>query len=162
MPQNIQTKHCSKCKKIKAMSEFGKMSASSDGLHTWCKQCFRSYAKSDRGRQSQSKYLNTNKCRNARQRYRATPHSVEYHRKWSAAHKLSNPEQYLAGYTVNNAVQRGEIPPAKTMKCNQCSSPAEHYHHEDYSKPLDLVPLCRHCHYEIHQSVTVTVISPKL
>lgn len=34
---------------------------------------------------------------------------------------------------------------ANNVKCTDCSSIATIYHHEDYSKPLEVVPLCEPC-----------------
>ena len=38
-------KRCSKCKKRKTESEFGKKRQSKDGLKSWCKKCEREYAR---------------------------------------------------------------------------------------------------------------------
>ena len=46
---------------------------------------------------------------------------------------------------VNRSIQRGEIPPASEFACADCSGPASQYDHRDYNKPLDVVPVCRHC-----------------
>ncbi len=51
---------------------------------------------------------------------------------------------------LNRAIKKGEIPHISTRTCEHCGGQAEHYHHEDYSKPLDVMPLCVGCHRKIH------------
>lgn len=47
-------------------------------------------------------------------------------------------------------VKIGNIPPIKARQCNRCPAQAEHYHHHDYSRPLDVEPLCVPCHKRHH------------
>ena len=42
----METKRCRKCDEVKPTSEFYKVRASKDGLHSWCSTCNREYAKS--------------------------------------------------------------------------------------------------------------------
>ena len=34
--------------------------------------------------------------------------------------------------------------------CATCGKKAEHKHHEDYDRPLEIVWLCRRCHVQLH------------
>ena len=52
----------------------------------------------------------------------------------SPAHKL-----------VNRAVVNGVLPHPKKRRCADCGKKATCYDHRDYSKPLDVVPLCQSC-----------------
>lgn len=36
--------------------------------------------------------------------------------------------------------------------CNGCGGKADHKHHEDYNKPLEVTWLCRFCHFDLHSS----------
>ena len=59
--------------------------------------------------------------------------------------KLKNKSRY----TLNNALKRGEI--LKPSMCEKCGH--EGYiegHHTDYSKPLDVMWLCKACHENEH------------
>jgi hypothetical protein len=38
-------------------------------------------------------------------------------------------------------------------KCARCDAPAKDRHHEDYSKPLEIILLCRLCHQRLHLSL---------
>jgi hypothetical protein len=75
---------------------------------------------------------------------------------WKAAHpqtrkmaKQRYPQQMAARAAVNNAVQWGRI--IKPTICETCKTTAcLDGHHPDYSKPLDVVWLCKPCHATIH------------
>lgn len=52
---------------------------------------------------------------------------------------------------VGNAIAKGKLKP---KPCERCSFPfGVHAHHEDYSKPLDVVWLCVKCHGERHREI---------
>lgn len=70
----------------------------------------------------------------------------EHKRKWVAR----NPEKRNAHMAVFHAVKRGEL--LKPDNCEDCGKPSEmiHGHHEDYTKPLDVVWLCPPCHMARH------------
>ena len=46
---------------------------------------------------------------------------------------------------VSRAKRRGELPNAKTKLCVDCGAMAHDWDHRDYSKPLDVEPVCRSC-----------------
>lgn len=46
---------------------------------------------------------------------------------------------------VKEAKLRGEILPATNFKCSDCPKQAECYDHRDYTKPLQVDPVCRSC-----------------
>lgn len=67
----------------------------------------------------------------------------------NAARKAANPEKSRARSIVSNAVAKGFLP--KPDACTICSSTESlEYHHEDYSKPLEVIPLCHACHMRLH------------
>ena len=47
---------------------------------------------------------------------------------------------------VQHAVNTGALPPARECNCFVCGKPAQHYHHVDYAKPLEVMPVCVKCH----------------
>ncbi len=57
---------------------------------------------------------------------------------------------------VRSAVYQGKI---KRLPCEKCGDPNSEAHHEDYSKPLEVVFLCKKHHNELHRSKTSNVIT---
>lgn len=54
---------------------------------------------------------------------------------------------------VQIAIQRGDLLPAKEMRCDGCGEPAEHWHHHNGYAPdhaTDVVALCSNCHRDAH------------
>jgi hypothetical protein len=54
----------------------------------------------------------------------------------------------IAISAVSCAIKRGDLPPPSNFKCTDCDKPAAQYDHRDYSKPLDVQPVCRSCNYK--------------
>lgn len=49
---------------------------------------------------------------------------------------------------VSNAIRDGKLTP---LPCQVCGIQEVEAHHPDYSRPLDVVWLCRHHHSQIHK-----------
>ena len=62
---------------------------------------------------------------------------------------------------VGREVARGGLPVA--VACSLCPS-VEHidYHHHDYSRPLDVTPVCRSCHRLIHSGAIADPVTGKI
>ena len=60
-----------------------------------------------------------------------------------------DPVAYKARNAVSNAVRDGRL--LRPDQCSHCHTKCRpHGHHEDYSKPLDVVWLCAACHRQFH------------
>lgn len=66
----------------------------------------------------------------------------------SRASSERHPEKKAARKELDKAVRRGEI---KRLPCGDCGATKAHAHHEDYSKPLDVMWLCTVCHGKRHR-----------
>ena len=53
--------------------------------------------------------------------------------------------QYLAHKAVATARRKGDLKPPSDFDCVDCGCKASVYDHRDYSKPLDVEPVCRRC-----------------
>ena len=91
-------------------------------------------------------------CHKARMR---RTYATDGYRKRNAARQQrlhADPEHHRrhhARVELGNATRQGKI--TKSGKCSVCGSAEEiQGHHEDYSKPLDVVWLCRDCHAKAH------------
>ena len=63
-----------------------------------------------------------------------------------------------AAKAVRKGVIAGILPPIKTQQCELCNSQAKEYHHHlgyGYGELLEVIPLCRICHREVHCTFNV-------
>lgn len=63
------------------------------------------------------------------------------------AYRRRNPEKYHAHQAVHRALKKGLI---KREACAVCGSTKSHAHHDDYSRPLDVMWLCPSHHAQRH------------
>ena len=64
----------------------------------------------------------------------------------------TNPHKYAARSYVNNGIRRKTI--IKPNFCERCHKELKlQAHHEDYSKPAEIVWLCSGCHGERHREI---------
>jgi hypothetical protein len=54
-------------------------------------------------------------------------------------------ENVQALYKVRAARLAGLLPDPSVCACADCGKPARDYEHRDYTKPLDVQPVCRSC-----------------
>jgi hypothetical protein len=69
----------------------------------------------------------------------------EYNR--TKKHRANNPEKYKARGIINNGIRDGRI---IKLLCSICGESKSQAHHDDYSKPLDVIWLCTKHHAERH------------
>lgn len=62
--------------------------------------------------------------------------------------KTRNPEKAAAGRALRNAVKRGVM--RRPATCSVCQREKPHGHHDDYSKPLEVVWYCGRHHRVFH------------
>jgi hypothetical protein len=71
-------------------------------------------------------------------------------------YRLRHPEKYKAEKEIAKARHHGQLNPEPCFNCG--STNGVEAHHEDYSKPLDIVWLCRECHVGLHNNkITIGV-----
>jgi hypothetical protein len=133
------TKECFKCHQNQPLSNFYAHPTTNDGRLGKCKDCTK--------KDVQEHYQNNrvaiaeyDKQRNQRpERKRARVLSMRKRR-------LNSPLKHKAYYLVQRAIATGSLVP---QPCIKCGAKAE-AHHEDYSKPLDVMWLCFKHHREHH------------
>jgi hypothetical protein len=59
----------------------------------------------------------------------------------------NNPEKVKVQQQLNDEIKKGKI---KRKPCEICGNPKSHGHHDDYSKPLEVIWLCGFHHYHYH------------
>ena len=113
------------------------------------------YRKTEKGKLVQKKnaekYNNSKKCKETRQRYRDSEHGkkviAKLNKQMLKKIYKETPERIKAKNAVIGAIRFGKM---KRMPCIICGNPKTHAHHEDYSKPLDVVFLCLSHHRRRH------------
>lgn len=135
-------KLCTSCFVEKDLeAEFYKHSAMADGYLNKCKECVKN-------RVTKHRDANIYRIREYdRKRLKENPERKLQHRANTIKFRTENPEKYAAQTAVGNAIRDGKL---KRQTCRECGKKA-HAHHEDYSKPLDVIWLCPVHHAEIHK-----------
>lgn len=134
----MDTRVCQHCKLLKSKSEFGIDSKRKDGFQVWCK-----HRKSTWSKQNRSKLMEKQRIAQPIWRAKNRRKTVEY----AHAQDLKWPEKRKARMACQHAVRTGKI---VRGCCVVCGNPKTQGHHEDYSKPLDVVWLCVKHHAEVH------------
>ena len=167
---SMETKTCTKCGEEKPLALFYRHKKSKDGLTQSCKSCVnvrvaeyratpkgREVKRSSERRRSQTehgkasararvaKYSKTDAGFLTRKRYFVSKRPTERYRK-------ENPEKYEAHKKVQIALLMGWLTRQPCIKCDEKADA----HHEDYSKPLEIVWLCRAHHKERHREIDAT------
>lgn len=81
----------------------------------------------------------------------------QYRKKRSQAYQENNRAAINAHAAVYKAVRAGRLAPVNTLICTFCENQAKEYHHylgyerENY---LNVIPLCKKCHADIHDVPT--------
>jgi len=133
-------KLCRSCNTEKKASDFGKRSASNDGLAHKCKECQKEYDK---------KRLRDPKRMKMRRDYQKTENGKAAHNRATARWIEKNTIKRAAHIMVGNAIRDGKL---TVLPCEVCfSTHGIHGHHDDYSRPLDVRWLCTTCHSLWHR-----------
>lgn len=133
-------KSCIRCGVEKPLTDFYKHPATADGHLGKCSQCCREQARDNR-RSKSEQYAAYDRAR------KDLPHRVKLKEDITARMKVERPEVYAAHCAVSNAIRDGKL---EKKACEMCGGPA-HAHHEDYSKPLEVVWLCHKHHMARHR-----------
>lgn len=152
-------KECSRCLVVKSENLFGKLSRAKDGLSGWCKKCKTEYLNEWRKltgnrelyrARAKERYASVDgreKCILALKRYRLTEKWKKKNAENSKKYRHKNKEKNKARLLVKEAIRVGRI---VRGDCYVCGKKKTHAHHDDYSKPLDVVWLCHLHHNNIH------------
>lgn len=136
-------KSCIDCGEVKPLSAFYSHPLTADGHLGSCKECRKSYmrgrAKTGLTHAIDYKRFHENPKRRAEQ--------FEQSKSWAKRY----PERRKAQNFVSNAIRDGRM---TKKSCEVCGRDDSHAHHEDYSKPADVVWLCPVHHSRHHKGET--------
>jgi len=141
----VETLRCSKCDLVKPISDFLKKKHNKSGYCGYCKSC---YNKQQREYMREFREKNRKQCREYYARNREE--RISKVRKY----QQENPEKQYAQNKINKAIKRGIIERPDNCSNPKCNNTENiEGHHEDYSKPLEVVWLCGVCHKKINRRV---------
>lgn len=127
-------KICTYCKVEKPLTAFRKDNQVKDGLSRKCRECFsKDYYANREGEAIRHKKYKENYRKTKAEKFRSLP-----------------PEVRKARQTVAARIKYNTI--TRPSECDICKRECKpDAHHEDYSKPLDIMWLCRSCHGQVHR-----------
>lgn len=143
-------KKCFKCNQILDLSQFYKHSRMSDGHLNKCKSCTKIDVENRRNEKLKDidwVLSERKRHREKSKRYRELGRISKNNagKKWT----LNNPEKKRAHLLVKRALKSGKL---HRHPCFVCGNKAQ-AHHDDYSKPLDVIWVCPKHHGELHVKI---------
>jgi hypothetical protein len=135
----MRTKRCFKCDAELPIVNFYKHPMMADGHLGKCKACTRYDVRQNR--KAKADYYREYDRERSKEpkRIKAISRSAR-----------KDPVKYHARITLQNAVARGKV---TRQPCEQCGDVRTDAHHPDYTKPLEVVWLCRKHHMAVHRMV---------
>jgi hypothetical protein len=167
---NIMQRECTICKQEKPLEEFGKSKKGKYGHDAQCKKCRyqrtgrahflankeKCYANAAKWHKENREHIN----KKNKERYDADPSKVLERqrlypyiaRESTKRYREKHREKVNAQCQLRDHVKRGNI--IKPTTCSICNSDQWiEAHHADYTKPLEVVWLCKKCHVAIHKGL---------
>lgn len=155
-------KACRECGESKPLSEFYTHKEMPDGHLNKCKPCVKARVKKhraanieavreyDRGRNFREDRVAARKGH--REKIKACPELKARRNVQSRTNASKHPDNRKARVMVGNAIRAGIL--IRPDNCERCIQVIHtDAHHEDYSKPLDVVWLCEPCHGARHREI---------
>lgn len=140
-------KRCSVCFEMKTMEQYQVRRASKDGRTAACRLCL---SIRDARRVDQPKRVA--KRKEIAQKRRLSPELTAIENRCKHEWIEKNRIKRSAHIAVDNAVRDRIL--IKPDNCERCGvNDSLHGHHEDYTKPLDVIWLCRSCHGKRHREI---------
>jgi len=139
------TKICTICGSLKSINDFYIAICNKDGHEKMCKEC--------KKKKSKKHYIEVRPHKIAKMRaynevYEKTEHGKKKHRERADRMIAKYPDKHKARTALTNAVRLGKVVKQNCQICNINENLEAH--HFDYSKPLQVVWLCRYHHKVIH------------
>lgn len=173
-------KKCTKCGELKMLTEFVRHKRYKDGYYSQCKLCSYALTKKwekeniDKKREARTRYRENNRenirkmdreyfvenhekrltqARIAQKKYYQTEKGRAKYEEQTKLVRKRFPEKCRARSLLSNAIVDGKI--IKPKICSLCGSDqfSIDAHHPDYSKPYDVVWLCKPCHGIVHRKI---------
>ena len=135
-------KRCFKCGEVRPLDDFYRYRMMADGHLNKCKSCAK--------RDVANRYVAKRAEISARVSEMRTPEQRAMAQEGRRRHRARHPERERARAAVTRAVGSGRL---QRRPCEACGEAETQAHHEDYSRPLDVVWLCFVCHRARHGQI---------
>ena len=151
----MNMKICFKCYKEKNLDQFYKHPNMADGHLGKCKDCTRHDIEKHRSENLERiREYDRNRPNKAHRNFKnlarqKTENGKLIHKKALANYDIKHPEKRRAVRAAGNAIRDGKL---KRLPCIKCGKNGE-AHHEDYSKPLDVIFYCNEHHRARHREI---------
>lgn len=164
----MEMRKCKVCGEVKPITDYYKHG---DYYDTKCKECAKAYTRkynaehNDERKAYKKKYYAENRERIDAEHHKWIDENRdkhnEYTRNWQRRNKemvyeytkqyrKNNPDKYKATSRINHLVEKGKL--TKPIACEVCGTVGRvEAHHADYSKPLDVMWVCKKCHYKLDE-----------
>ena len=142
MGDDDNKKECKECGRALPLDDFYRHPQMSDGRLSFCKECIKR-----RTRDRRDQNLDEHRARDREYWHRSKKRRKQTalsSKKW----RERNPEKARAHNVFHRAMKAGKIQRGACQVCGTTKNIEGHHH--DYSKPLDVVWLCRHHHGRAH------------
>lgn len=150
----LSVKSCISCGESKPIDDYYVHPQMGDGRLNKCKECCKVHVRANRALRLEY-YREYDRDRTydpkrvaMRRAYAKSERAKEIIAAGKVAWSKRNPEKYQARCAVNNALRDGRL---KKKDCELCGLDKSQAHHEDYSRPLDIIWLCAGCHSKVHK-----------
>lgn len=131
-------KRCFSCHVVKSIEEFYPHAKMADGHLNKCKDCTRSDAVDHR-----NKNIDKIRKKEKEKSRKAKPERVAKRKIQQRKYYQQYPEKTRAAVILSRAVKAKRI---EKLPCAFCKAKRVEAHYKDYSKPLDVIWVCRPCH----------------
>ncbi len=145
MPDTSSQKPCKDCGVTKPLAAYYKHKMMADGHLNSCKECKKAY-------QVKPREENVEAAREYdRVRHQEQPQRREHVKAVAERARKLRPEAFRAKSKVNDAIRRGHMVKQPCQVCGRVDH--VHGHHDDYTKPLEIMWLCPIHHRERHRQL---------
>ena len=137
----METRICGLCGREKPLEEYQRNKSNPLGRAYWCKECRREFDRQRNLRPDRRLYIKQWEQSERGKQLRAISRKKD---------RQQNKDKYRARRLLNKLIKEDVI---EKMVCEICGKTGTG-HHPDYSKPVEVVWLCRKHHAELNRKLT--------
>lgn len=155
---SMEKKTCRKCKKSLPLDSYYVHSQMADGHLNICIECTKRRVEAHReANLDEIRAYDRLRGRTEKRKKKCREYAAKHPQKMRAGQErwlVNNIERRRVHIKLGSAVRSGRI--VRASKCSECGKVGGRIeaHHPDYSRPFDVIWLCRQCHAKLHRKYT--------